>query len=90
MKIQDLVWSHVRPIAHQKVAACSLTGREYTYFMVEQASKCLAAGLRFGLFLQRGSKVAVVLPNVPEYLVVYYGILSAGMIVVPVNPLMTR
>ena len=35
-----------------------------------------------------GSRVAVMLPNVPEFAVVYYGVLRAGGVVVPMNPLL--
>jgi long-chain acyl-CoA synthetase len=35
-----------------------------------------------------GDRVAVMLPNVPEFAVVYYGILRAGGVVVPMNPLL--
>ncbi|WP_280370166.1 long-chain-fatty-acid--CoA ligase [Nocardia wallacei] len=35
-----------------------------------------------------GDRVALMLPNVPEFVVLYYGILRAGAIVVPMNPLL--
>src|SRR5262249_2556626 len=35
-----------------------------------------------------GDRVAVMLPNLPEFAVVYYGILRAGGVVVPMNPLL--
>ena len=38
--------------------------------------------------LQTGDRVALMLPNVPEFVVLYYGILRAGGIVVPMNPLL--
>lgn len=37
-----------------------------------------------------GDRVAVMLPNVPEFAVVYYGALRAGAIVVPLDPLLRR
>ncbi|WP_067811960.1 long-chain-fatty-acid--CoA ligase [Actinomadura kijaniata] len=37
-----------------------------------------------------GDRVAVMLPNVPEFAVVYYGALRAGAIVVPLDPLLKR
>lgn len=48
----------------------------------------VAAGL-LGLGLEPGDKVAVQLPNVPEFLFGYFGILRAGLVMVPLNPLLT-
>ncbi|POX38551.1 long-chain-fatty-acid--CoA ligase [Streptomyces sp. Ru73] len=52
-----------------------------------------ALALRAARFLRErgvrpGDRVALMLPNVPEFAVLYYGILSAGAVVVPVNPLL--
>ncbi|MBD0676795.1 AMP-binding protein, partial [Streptomyces sp. CBMA156] len=35
-----------------------------------------------------GDRVALLLPNVPDFAVLYYGILRAGAVVVPMNPLL--
>jgi len=35
-----------------------------------------------------GDRVGVMLPNVPEFALVYYGVLRAGAVVVPMNPLL--
>jgi long-chain acyl-CoA synthetase len=35
-----------------------------------------------------GDRVAVMLPNIPEFAIVYYGILRAGAVVVPMSPLL--
>jgi len=57
-------------------------------------SELRAAVLRFGAALREmgiatGDRVAVALPNVPEFAVVYYGALAAGAEVVCVNPMYT-
>ena len=36
----------------------------------------------------RGASIGVQLPNVPQFLIVYFGILKAGMTMVPLNPLL--
>lgn len=46
------------------------------------AALLCAAGVR------PGDRVALMLPNVPEFVSLYYGILRAGGIVVPMNPLL--
>ena len=47
---------------------------------------------RFALALQRlgirqGDRIALMLPNIPQTVIAYYGILKAGAVVVPTNPL---
>ncbi|MGI5240317.1 long-chain-fatty-acid--CoA ligase [Dactylosporangium sp. CA-139066] len=44
-------------------------------------------GLLAGREVRPGDRIAVMLPNVPEFAVVYYAILRAGAVVVPMNPL---
>jgi long-chain acyl-CoA synthetase len=46
------------------------------------------AGLLKTKGLQPGGRVGVMLPNVPYFAVVYYGVLRAGGVVVPMNPLL--
>jgi long-chain acyl-CoA synthetase len=45
--------------------------------------------LQEGLGLQKGDRVALMMPNLLQYPVALFGILRAGMIVVNVNPLYT-
>ena len=53
-----------------------------------QRSACdAAAGARA---CEPGDRVGVMLPNVPEFPVAYYGVLRAGGIVVPMNVLLKR
>ncbi|HEX3616775.1 MAG TPA: long-chain fatty acid--CoA ligase [Solirubrobacteraceae bacterium] len=56
------------------------------YGLLEQAAKRIA-----GMLAQRGiapgDRVALMLPNVPHFVVAYYGILRAGAVVVPMNVL---
>jgi long-chain acyl-CoA synthetase len=60
-----------------------------TYAELDEASARLAALLR-ERGLRQGNRVGVMLPNVPEFPVVYYGVLRAGGIVVPMNVLLKR
>ncbi len=45
------------------------------------------ARVLLGLGLRRGDRVAVMLPNVPQCVIAYYGVLAAGGVVVMTNPL---
>ena len=58
-----------------------------SYAQLEELSGRIAANLR-ATGLVRGDKVAVQLPNVPEFLLAYFGILKAGLVMVPLNPLL--
>ncbi|HEX2704555.1 MAG TPA: AMP-binding protein, partial [Candidatus Lustribacter sp.] len=49
-----------------------------------------AAGALKAEGLEPGDRVALILPNVPSYPVLFYGTLLAGGIVVPMNPLLKR
>ncbi len=62
-------------------------GHEFSYAKVDEMSGRVAASL-VALGLKAGDKVAVQLPNVPHFLFAYFGILKAGMVMVPLNPLL--
>jgi long-chain acyl-CoA synthetase len=70
-----------RPLAH-------LGDRSWSYAEVNDLSSRVAAGLH-ECGLKPGDAVAVQLPNVPEFLFAYFGILKAGLVMVPLNPLLT-
>ncbi len=59
-----------------------------TYRLLESLVSRFAAGLQ-AHGLQKGDRVALYLPNCPQYVIAYYGTLRAGGIVVPTNPLYT-
>ncbi len=60
----------------------------FSYAQVDEISGRVAASLD-ALGLVPGDKVAVQLPNVPQFLFAYFGILKAGLAMVPLNPLLT-
>lgn len=64
-------------------------GEVMTYRKLEERSRAFAAYLQEGLGLQKGDRVALMMPNLLQYPVALFGILRAGMIVVNVNPLYT-
>jgi long-chain acyl-CoA synthetase len=63
-------------------------GAAYTFGQIDDHSRAFAAYLQAN-GLAPGDRVAVMLPNVPQYPVAVAGILRAGMVVVNVNPLYT-
>jgi long-chain acyl-CoA synthetase len=62
---------------------------EVTYARLDEASTRVAGLLR-SKGISRGDRVGIMLPNVPYFAVVYYGVLRAGGIVVPVNVLLKK
>jgi long-chain acyl-CoA synthetase len=60
---------------------------ELSYRALDSASARLASLLR-GRGIEPGDRVGVMLPNVPEFVMAYYGALRAGAVVVPFNILL--
>ncbi len=73
---------------HAKLPAYRFMGKPFSFELIDELSRAFAAYLQ-GLGLQRGDRVAIMLPNVPQYPVAVAGVLRAGMVVVNVNPLYT-
>ena len=71
----------------QHDALCCMDTR-LTYRDIDVMSQALGAWLQ-AKGLTKGDRVAVMMPNVPQYLVAIAGILRAGFVVVNVNPLYT-
>ncbi|RST55946.1 long-chain-fatty-acid--CoA ligase [Variovorax sp. MHTC-1] len=68
--------------------AYSFMGKDLSYGEVDKLSRAFAAYLQ-GLGLAKGDRVAVMMPNCPQYPIAVCGILRAGLILVNVNPLYT-
>ena len=73
---------------YRNLPAYLFMGKTVTFGQVDDASRALAAYLQ-SLGMDKGDRVAVMLPNVPQYPVVVAAILRAGYVVVNVNPLYT-
>ncbi len=68
--------------------AYSFMGKEISFGQTDALSKTFAAYLQ-SLGLAKGDRVAVMMPNTPQYPIVVAAILRAGLVVVNVNPLYT-
>ena len=68
--------------------AYKFMGKTISFAAVDDASRALAAYLQ-AQGLEKGDRVAVMMPNVPQYPVAVAAILRAGYVVVNVNPLYT-
>jgi long-chain acyl-CoA synthetase len=71
---------------HAAKQACVCMGKTLTYAEIDAASRAFAAWLQ-SKGLQRGARVAIMMPNVLQYPVAIAAILRAGLTGVNVNPL---
>jgi long-chain acyl-CoA synthetase len=72
---------------HPKRAAVRLDDLVLTYEELDERSAQVAGLLAAG-GVERGDRVGLLLPNVPQFPLLYYGVLRAGAVVVPMNPLL--
>ncbi|MFB2567616.1 long-chain fatty acid--CoA ligase [Rhizobium sp. IMFF44] len=98
----DIVPAELPPLEHASLAelleeSCSRyadrpaftsMGKSITYRDLDLQTRKIAAWLQ-SLGLQKGDRVAVMMPNVLQNPIAVYGILRAGLVVVNVNPLYT-
>jgi long-chain acyl-CoA synthetase len=66
---------------------CHISDLTFSYAQVDEISGRVASAL-LGQGLRRGDKVAVQLPNLPQFIFTYFAILKAGLVMVPLNPLL--
>ncbi|MFM9879806.1 MAG: long-chain-fatty-acid--CoA ligase [Burkholderiaceae bacterium] len=73
---------------HANRVAYSFMGKDVTFSETDSLSQAFGAYLQ-GLGLAKGDRVAIMMPNVPQYPIAVAAILRAGYVVVNVNPLYT-
>jgi long-chain acyl-CoA synthetase len=66
--------------------AIAYDGKELTYAQLDSLSNQFAHDL-IKLGVEKGDRVALFLPNVPQFIVAYFGILKAGAVVTAISPL---
>lgn len=68
--------------------AIIFAGAELTFRELDELSDRFASGIsRLGV--KKGDRVALHLPNCPQFAIAYYGLLKAGAVFVPVSPLLS-
>lgn len=70
--------------------AIHFMGKELTYKQLYENTLNFAGYLQGTLGISKGDRVAIMLPNTPQAVISYFGILIAGGIVVQTNPLYTE
>jgi long-chain acyl-CoA synthetase len=69
--------------------AMSFYGKTFTYSEFQQLVYAFASALQ-ERGIQKGDRVALLLPNCPQFIISYYGILTAGGIVSQLNPMLVE
>ncbi len=86
------------PVHQQLMAACDKHGNAValdflggttTFAQLARSIRALAGALQTQYGVRKGTRVALLLPNTPFYVVTYYAVLMAGGTVVNCNPLYT-
>ena len=66
--------------------AFSFFGNTFSYSQILTYVDQFASAL-FDLGVRKGTRVAIMLPNLPQYPMVHYAVMKLGGIIVPTNPL---
>lgn len=74
---------------YSEAAALIFFGQEMSYRQLGNYVNNFTTSLQ-NIGLNQGDRIALLLPNCPQYVICYYAILSIGAVVVPVNPLSTE
>jgi long-chain acyl-CoA synthetase len=69
--------------------AISYYDEKWTYSELKEQVDAFASALQ-QIGVQKGDRVALMLPNCPQYIVSYYGVLSVGGVIVQINPMFTE
>lgn len=85
MSVPDMLLATTKIYREKK--AIHFYGKEWTYEELTQQVYAFASGIQ-EQGLEKGDRVAIMLPNCPHYVISYYGTLLAGGIVTQVNPML--
>ena len=84
----NLALNLTRTAAEQPdVVACKLDDAAFSYGLLDQVSARVSAMLK-SKGVGPGDRVGIMVPNVPYFPAIYYGVLRAGGVVVPMNVLL--
>src|SRR5215471_16117864 len=87
---QPLTWLLDQAVHnHSDQTAIIYYGTRLNYARLSSLANRFAAGLQ-RLGVHKGDRVALALPNIPQFPIAFYGSLRAGAVVVPTNPLYTE
>ncbi|MCA1754921.1 MAG: AMP-binding protein [Spirochaeta sp.] len=70
--------------SYKKKTALLFEGREISYAQLDETTSKVAGGLEH-LGIKEGDRVAIMLPNIPEFVYAFFGIQKLGAVAVPFN-----
>jgi long-chain acyl-CoA synthetase len=73
-------------IKYEDNVATIFFDQKLTYLQLRDQVRRLATALR-GMGVEKGDRVALMLPNSPQMVIAYYGVLEAGAVVTNISPL---
>ena len=82
--LQGLLWASAKNFPQQ--TALVYCEREITFAQLELLSNQFANAL-IELGVEKGDRVALFLPNIPQFVVAYFGVLKAGAVVTAISPM---
>ncbi|WP_100399489.1 long-chain-fatty-acid--CoA ligase [Bacillus sp. FJAT-44742] len=85
ISLPDMLKDTVRKYGEKE--ALSFYGQTMTYKELQYRTSAFASALQ-KKGIRKGDRVAIMLPNCPQYVISYYGILTAGAVVTQVNPML--
>ncbi|MHA1131419.1 MAG: long-chain-fatty-acid--CoA ligase [Candidatus Helarchaeota archaeon] len=71
---------------HPDAIALAFHGKEWPYSWLNKQVSRFAKGLQ-DLGLEKGDRVCINIPNIPQYVIAFFGVMRAGGIVSPIVPL---
>src|SRR6266446_6113741 len=87
---RPLTWLLDQTVSHHAGhTAFIYYGTKLSYAQFSSLANRFATGLQ-RLGIKKGDRVAIALPNIPQYPIAFYGALRAGAVIVPTNPLYTE
>ncbi|MBM7603603.1 long-chain acyl-CoA synthetase [Metabacillus crassostreae] len=87
LSVPEMLQQTVRSYGNHE--AISFYGKTFTYNELAKMVYAFTSSLQQSN-VQKGDRVAIMLPNCPQYVVSYYGALSAGAIVTQINPMLVE
>lgn len=85
----DYIWKNYESWSDYPAITCGMTERSYTYGELRLLSRRMAGALLSSMGMKPGDVIGLILPNVPEFVIICHGALEAGIVVTLANPLYT-